>query len=67
MEVPFPSFGDNEVLFRNHYSVISVGTEGKNVSNARKGYLTKAKSRQKEAKQVMEMVKTNGLLSIQEL
>ncbi|MEE4260840.1 MAG: dehydrogenase, partial [Bacteroidales bacterium] len=47
---------------RNHYSVISAGTEGKTVADARKGYVAKAKSRQKEVKQVIEMIKTNGLL-----
>ena len=38
------------------------GTEGKTVTDARKGYTAKAKSRQKEVKQVMEMVKKNGLM-----
>ncbi|MEI8201413.1 MAG: Gfo/Idh/MocA family oxidoreductase [Bacteroidota bacterium] len=60
MEVPFPSLGDNEIMVRNHYSVISAGTEGKNVSDARKGYIAKAKSRQKEVKMVIEMIKSQG-------
>src|SRR5690625_2445441 len=62
LEVSFPSLGDGEILVRNHFSVISSGTEGKTVSDARKGYIAKAKSRQKEVRQVIEMVKTNGLL-----
>jgi NADPH:quinone reductase-like Zn-dependent oxidoreductase len=54
-------------MVRNHFSVISAGTEGKTVSDARKGYIAKARSRQKEVKQVIEMVKSNGLLSTYKL
>lgn len=63
MEVPFPALGENQILVQNHYSVISAGTEGKTVSDARKGYIAKAKSRKKEVQQVLEMIKSNGLLS----
>ncbi|WP_428236158.1 bi-domain-containing oxidoreductase [Gracilimonas sp.] len=62
LEVPFPELNSGNILVRNHFSVISSGTEGKTVSDARKGYIAKAKSRQKEVKQVIEMVKTNGLI-----
>ena len=62
MEVPFPALNKGSVMVRNHFSVISAGTEGKTVTDARKGYLAKAQSRQKEVKQVIDMVKTNGLL-----
>jgi predicted dehydrogenase/threonine dehydrogenase-like Zn-dependent dehydrogenase len=62
LEVPFPALNKGYILVRNQYSVISTGTEGKTVTDARKGYLAKARSRQKEVKQVLEMVKTNGLL-----
>jgi polar amino acid transport system substrate-binding protein len=62
LEVPFPALGKGQVMVRNQYSVISAGTEGKTVADARKGYVAKAKSRQKEVKQVIEMIKTNGLL-----
>ena len=61
MEVPFPALGKGQILVRNHYSVISAGTEGKTVTDARKGYIAKARSRQKEVKQVIEMIKTQGL------
>src|SRR5690625_542482 len=67
MEVSFPALGEGEVLVRNHYSVISSGTEGKRVSDARKGYIGKAKSRQKEVRQVIDMVKTSGLLRTYDL
>lgn len=67
LEVPFPALNPGYILVRNHYSVISAGTEGKTVTDARKGYIAKAKSRQKEVKQVIDMVKTNGLLATYKL
>ena len=63
LEVPFPALGKGEVLVKNYYSVISAGTEGYMVSEARKGYIAKAKSRQKEVKQVIESIKTKGFFS----
>lgn len=62
LDVPFPAMSSDQLLVRNHFSVISAGTEGKTVSDARKGYIAKAKSRQKEVKQVIEMIKTEGLM-----
>ena len=50
LEVPVPSLTKGHLLTRNLFSVISTGTEGKTVSDARKGYIGKAKSRQKEVK-----------------
>ncbi len=67
LEVPFPALNKGQVLVRNHYSVISAGTEGKTVTDARKGYIAKAKSRKKEVKQVIEMAKTTGLLATYKL
>lgn len=61
LEVPFPAMGSNQILVRNFYSVISAGTEGKTVSDARKGYIAKARTRKKEVKMVIDMVKSNGL------
>lgn len=60
LEVPFPALNKGQVLVRNHYSVISAGTEGKTVSDARKGYIAKARSRQKEVKMVIDAIKTEG-------
>jgi polar amino acid transport system substrate-binding protein len=62
LEVPFPVLSKGQILVRNHFSVISAGTEGKTVTDARKGYIAKARSRQKEVKQVIEMIKANGLM-----
>jgi polar amino acid transport system substrate-binding protein len=61
MEVPFPILEPDGILVRNHYSVISAGTESKTVTDARKGYIAKARSRQKEVKMVLNSIKTEGL------
>ncbi|PLX30685.1 MAG: oxidoreductase, partial [Ignavibacteria bacterium] len=60
-EVARPVLSPGKVLVRTGYSVISGGTEGKTVSDARKSYLEKAKSRQKEVKQVIELAKSTGI------
>lgn len=56
--VPFPRKG--QVLVRDHYSLISAGTEASTVKAARKGYLGKAKERPQQVKQVLETLKTQG-------
>jgi len=61
LEVPFPLMGQDQILVHNHFSVISAGTEGKNVSDARKGYIAKARSRQKEVKMVIDSIRTEGI------
>ena len=63
LEVPYPALPEGGVLVRSHYSVISAGTEGKTVTDARKGYIAKARGRQKEVKQVIQAVKTQGMLA----
>ncbi|CAF3780757.1 unnamed protein product [Rotaria sp. Silwood1] len=42
MDVPIPALGSGQILVRNHYSLISAGTEGKTVSDARMGLIAKA-------------------------
>jgi len=61
LEVPTSPIDKGKILVRNHYSVISAGTEGKIVSDARKGYVAKAKSRQKEVKQVVDLAMKQGV------
>lgn len=56
LEVPFPALTKENILVRTHYSVISAGTEGATVRDARRGYIGKARARQKEVKQVIESV-----------
>ncbi|MBX3008341.1 MAG: bi-domain-containing oxidoreductase [Melioribacteraceae bacterium] len=66
-EVPSPILQKGYILVKNHYSIISAGTEGKTVSDARKGYIAKAKSRQKEVKMVLDTVKTQGIKKTYEM
>ncbi len=59
-EVPVPLLGPGMILVRNHYSLVSPGTEGTTVRSARKSLLAKAKERPKEAKAVLEMFRRQG-------
>lgn len=61
LEVPFPALGSGQVLVRNHFSLISAGTEGKTVKDARLGYIGKARARKEEVKKVIQTAKTLGL------
>lgn len=61
LEVPFPMLSNGCVLVRNHYSIISAGTEGKTVKDARLGYIGKAMARKEEVKKVIRTAKTIGL------
>ena len=62
MEVPFPALLSGHVLVRNHFSIISPGTEGKTVKDARLSYIGKAKARKEEVKKVITSAKTFGLI-----
>ncbi|MCD4747642.1 MAG: hypothetical protein K8R58_15205 [Bacteroidales bacterium] len=61
LEVPYPVLSKGMVLVRNHFSLISAGTEGSKVSTARKGYIAKAKEKPEQVKMVLDSVKTEGL------
>nr|HNH66593.1 zinc-binding alcohol dehydrogenase [Bacteroidia bacterium] len=63
LEVPFPVLSSGQVLVRNHYSLISAGTEGKTVKDARLSYIGKARARKEEVKKVIDAAKTFGLLN----
>ena len=52
LEVPSPALAAKSLLVRSHYSVISAGTEGKSVHDAKLGYLGKARARKKDVNQV---------------
>jgi hypothetical protein len=41
-ELPWPQVGPGMVLVRNHFSLISAGTEGSTVKTARKSLIGKA-------------------------
>jgi len=61
LEVPAPALGRGMVLVRNHYSLISAGTEGSKVETARKSLIGKAKEKPDQVKQVLDSVKVEGL------
>ena len=59
-EVPYPQLGKGMLIVKNHYSIISAGTEGSTVQAARKSLLGKAKERPKQVKQVFDTLKKQG-------
>ena len=62
VEVPLPQLGPRMILVRNHYSVISAGTEGATANSARKSLLAKAKERPQQVRQVLEVLKKQGVV-----
>ncbi len=59
-EVPLPIASAGMLLVRNHYSLISAGTEGSTVMTARKSLVGKARERPQQVKQVLEVLKKQG-------
>jgi predicted dehydrogenase/threonine dehydrogenase-like Zn-dependent dehydrogenase len=59
-ELPMPQVGSGMVQVRNHFSLISAGTEGSTVKTARKSLLGKAKERPQQVKQVIDTLKQQG-------
>lgn len=62
LEVPFPALPAGCVLVRNHFSLISAGTEGKTVQDARSGYIGKARARKDDVRKVFKAARTYGWL-----
>jgi predicted dehydrogenase/threonine dehydrogenase-like Zn-dependent dehydrogenase len=63
LQVPFPALSAGQILVRNHYSLISAGTEGKTVKDARLSYIGKARARKEEVKKVIDAAKTFGVMN----
>lgn len=61
-ELPVPQLSVGMVLVKNHYSLISAGTEGSTVKAARKGLIGKAKERPQQVKQVFDTLKKQGIV-----
>lgn len=61
LEVPVPALLPGTVLVRNHYSLISAGTEGSTVKAARMSLLEKARARPEQVKQVFDTLKSQGI------
>jgi polar amino acid transport system substrate-binding protein len=60
IDVPIPAIQKGYVLVRNHYSLISSGSEASTVKAARKGYIGKAIERPQQVKQVIDTLTTQG-------
>ena len=60
-EIPYPQLGKGMIVVKNHFSIISAGTEGSTVVAARKNLLGKAKERPQQVKQVLDVLKKQGL------
>lgn len=59
-DVAVPVLGAGKILVRNHFSLISAGTEGSTVGTARKSLIGKAKERPQQVKQVIDTLKQQG-------
>ena len=62
IEAPVPALGPGMILVKNHYSLISAGTEGGTVKTARKSLVGKAKERPQQVKQVFDVLKSQGVV-----
>jgi D-arabinose 1-dehydrogenase-like Zn-dependent alcohol dehydrogenase len=62
-EVPTPHLIDNGVLVKNHYSLVSIGTEKAVIEFAKQSLAGKAKNRPDLVKEVLSKIKTDGLIS----
>ena len=67
LEVPYPALSGGYVLVRNHFSLISAGTEGKTVKDARLGYIGKARARKEEVKKVIQTARILGVMNTYKL
>lgn len=59
-ELPCPQVGPGMVLVRNHYSLISAGTEGSTIKTARASLFAKAIERPQQVRQVLEVLRKQG-------
>ena len=60
IQTPLPAIGPGMVLVKNHYSLVSAGTEGSTVRAARKSILGKVRERPQQVKQVLEVLRSQG-------
>lgn len=59
-DVPTPLLGKGMVLVKNHFSLISAGTEGSTVNAARKSLIGKAKQKPQQVRQVLDVLAHQG-------
>lgn len=64
--IPVPKPGNGEILIRTTHSLVSLGTEKMLVDFSRAGLIQKAKQQPDKVKQVMDKMKSDGLLPTME-
>ena len=62
-EIPIPAIKPGGLLVRNHFSLISAGTERASVDLGQKSLVGKARSRPDLVEEVMRQVKVNGVFN----
>ncbi|MCL6088006.1 MAG: bi-domain-containing oxidoreductase [Actinobacteria bacterium] len=62
-DIPMPILAWSGAVVRNHYSLISAGTERTKIEIGQKSLLAKAKSRPDLVKKVLDNIKTEGLVT----
>ncbi|MDD5659969.1 MAG: bi-domain-containing oxidoreductase [Actinomycetota bacterium] len=62
-DIPVPILAGSGAIVRNHYSLISAGTERTKIETGQKSLLAKAKSRPDLVKKVLDNIKTEGLVT----
>lgn len=60
IELPLPQIGSSMVHVRNHFSLISAGTESSTVKTARASLLGKIKERPQQVRQVLDVLQKQG-------
>ncbi len=62
-DVPPPTLKPGCVLVRNHYSLISSGTEGSTLKLGQMGLIGKARARPEQARKVLQVARTEGVMT----
>ena len=62
-EVPRPSSGPGQLLIRSHVSLVSAGTERMLVEFGKAGLIDKARQQPDKVRQVIEKIRTDGLMA----
>ena len=62
-EVPRPSAGPGQLLIRSHATLVSAGTERMLVEFGKAGFIDKARQQPDKVRQVIEKIRTDGLMA----
>jgi predicted dehydrogenase/threonine dehydrogenase-like Zn-dependent dehydrogenase len=62
VELPAPALRRGQLLIRTHRTLVSLGTEKMLVDFGKAGWISKARSQPEKVKQVLEKIKSDGLM-----